>query len=106
MGFLQRTAVNVAVILPLIGAAGCICYVVAKHLTSNRPPIESLPLAANAAPRTAKTQMAIEAQQVRLSSEIAAEAYRRALALRDANAGPMPATSPIPRPRPKNLSAP
>jgi hypothetical protein len=106
MGLLQRAAIKVAVVLPLIGAAGCISYVMAKKLAS--PPSKDSPLVTNAAQRRPNQIATIDADRTRPPSEIAADAYRRALALRDANDGPEPAVSsrvPIPKPRPKSFSA-
>jgi hypothetical protein len=106
MGLLQRAAIKVAVVLPLIGAVGCISYVMAKKLASTQPSKDS-PAITNAAQRLPFQIAIIDADRTRTPSEIAAEAYRRALALRDANDGPEPAVSsrvPIPKPRPKNFS--
>jgi len=107
MGFLQRTALNVAVALPLIGVAGCAYYVIAEHLSKTQPRKDFSSLATNAAPRTIKKGAVVESQRVRPPSEIAAETYRRGLALRDANAGPVPSKSSpvlIQKPRPKRHS--
>lgn len=108
MGFLQRTALNVAVALPLIGVAGCLYYGITEHLSKTQPPKNSSRLVAIAAPHTVKQSAVIETEQMRMPSEIAAEAYRRALLLRDANAGPVSpisSTVPIPKPRPKTLGS-
>ena len=105
MGLLQGVAIKVAVVLPLIGAGGCISYVMAMKLASTQPAKES-PLVTNAAHRLPTQTAIIDADLTRSPSEIAAEAYRRALTLRDANAGPEPAVSfrvPVPKPRPKSL---
>jgi hypothetical protein len=108
MSFLQRTATVVAIALPLVGTAACISYVVAGSLRS-KPPLDGLPLAQKAPPRPAtKHVAAVEAERIRPSSEIAAEAFARALALRDATAGSVrdsPRLVPLPKPRPKNLGS-
>jgi hypothetical protein len=107
MGFLQQTALNVAVALPLIGVAGCAYYAITEHVLKTQHPKDFSSLATNAAPRTIKKGAVVESERLRPPSEIAAEAYR--LALRDANAGPVPSKSspvPIQKPRPKKLSSP
>jgi hypothetical protein len=109
MGFLQRTALNVAVALPLIGVVGCAYYAITEHVLKTQPRNDSSSLTTNAAPRTIKQGAVIETERVRPPSEIAAEAYSRALALRDANAGPVPSKSSpalIQKPRPKKFSSP
>jgi hypothetical protein len=106
MGFLQRSAVNVAVIMPLLGIAGCISYVVSKQLVSSEASLESLPPVTKAMPPTAKAVAVIDAERVRQPNEIAGEAFERALLLRDAMAGPVPEATfpiPLPKPRPRNL---
>jgi hypothetical protein len=107
MGFLQRSALNVAVILPLVGVAGCISYIIATHFRSSEPPAY-LPVVTKAAAPAAKTMTTAGAERVRPPGETAAEAIVSALSLRDAMAGPVPEASfsiPIPKPRPKNLSS-
>jgi hypothetical protein len=77
MGFLQRSAVNVAVILPLLGIAGCISYVISKRLGSSEPSLESPPTVARATLPAAKAVTVIDAERVRQPTEIAAEALGR-----------------------------
>jgi hypothetical protein len=106
MGFLQRSAANVAVIVPLLGIAGCISYVISKHLVSSELSSQSLPTVTKATPSTPKAAAVIDTERVRRPNEIAEDAFRHALSLRDAMAGPAREAGspiPLPKPRPRNL---
>jgi hypothetical protein len=110
MVFLRRSAENIAVILPLIGIAACISYVITKQLFGGiQPPGESLALSTKAASRvpiTRTTAVTEDTAQTVRPGQIAGQALRRALTLRDAMAGPVQealSTVPIPKPRPKNF---
>jgi hypothetical protein len=108
MGFLQRSALNVAVILPVVGIAGCISYIIAIHFHGSEP-AAYLPVVTNAASPAADNMTdVVGAKRVRPPNETAAEAIVSALSLRNAMAGPLPEASfsiPVPKPRPKNLSS-
>ena len=108
MGFLKRFALNIAMIIPLLGIAGCISYVISKHFGGSSISLEPSPNT-RSLQTTAKAPAIVDAERGRHPNEIAAEAFGRALLLRDAMAGPVPIANPVvplPKPRPRNLPRP
>jgi hypothetical protein len=110
MAFLRRSAENIAAILPLIGIAACISYVITKQLFGGiQPPVETPAISTKAAPHVPiirVTAVTEDTAQTLRPGQLAGQALRRALTLRDAMAGPVQeasSTVPIPKPRPKNF---
>lgn len=107
MGFLQRAALNVAVVLPLLAAAAGVCYVVVERHIKIEPAKAAQP-ASTISMRRVGQVTAAEAEPLQPPTELAEAMFKRALALRDANAGPVPpliSSVPIPKPRPKKLGS-
>jgi hypothetical protein len=96
--FLQRFAVKLAVVLPIVGVAGCISYIVAG--STNKPRLKSQPVIS-----LTREITAVNLEHVDQPEKQAIEAVRQAATLRDAMDGPKPrATFTTPKPRLKILN--